>query len=151
MVEAKWIDSTTRPPTNRVGCAQITAFVKMDGGVDLGVSNGVLVRWMDTSSLSTPTDHTDRPMCDYPLSFNHCLWDWSKTTVDRSSFTSRGFMNRVRQDRLWIHVDEQHRANTIRSEKRARYDIIGCEQIVCHANVHEDPSTGHMLHTLQIV
>ena len=68
-----------------------------------------------------------------------------------SSFTSRGFMNRVRQDRLWIHVDEQHRENAIRSEKRSRYDIIECEQIVCHANVHEDPSTGHMLHTLQIV
>ena len=60
-------------------------------------------------------------------------------------------MNRIRQEHLWNHVHEQHRTNVIRSEIRARYDIIGYDSIVSHVNVHEDPSTGHMLQTLQIV
>ena len=60
-------------------------------------------------------------------------------------------MNNVRRDQLWNHVDEQERRNVIRSEKRARYDILPYDSIVSHANVHKDPSTGHMLQTLQIV
>ena len=53
------------------GSAQITAFMKLDGGIDRQ-SEGVIIRWMDKSSLSTHTDHRDRPICDHPLSFNHC-------------------------------------------------------------------------------
>ena len=60
-------------------------------------------------------------------------------------------MNNVRRDQLWNHVDEQERRNVIRSEKRARYDILPYDSIVSHVNVHKDPSTGHMLQTLQIV
>ena len=60
-------------------------------------------------------------------------------------------MNNVRRDQLWNHVDEQERRNVVRSEKRARYDILPYDSIVSHVNVHEDPSTGHMLQTLQIV
>ena len=135
---------------HRCGCAQITAFITMDGGIDR-LAEGVIVRWMDKSSLSTNTDQRDRPVCDYPLSFNHCLWEWSKTDVDRGCFSSRGFRNRVRRQHLWSHVDERHRPDVIQSEIRARYDIIGYDSIVCHVNVHEDPSTGHMLQTLQIV
>ena len=134
----------------RSGCAQITAFIKLDGGIDRQ-SEGVIIRWMDKSSLSTHTDHRDRPMCDYPLSFNHCLWEWSKTTVNRQCFRTRGFMNRVERDHLWSHVKEQDRPDVIRSEIRARYDIIGYVSIIGHVNVHDDPSTGHILQTLQIV
>ena len=134
----------------KTGVAQITAFIKLDGGIDRQ-SEGVIVRWMDKSSLSTHTDHRDRPICEYPLSFNHCLWEWSKTDVDRRSFRVRGFRNRITRDHLWSHVKQQHRPDAIRSESRARYDIIGYDSILDHANIHEDPSTGHMLQTLQIV
>ncbi len=107
----------------RSGCAQITAFITMNGGIDR-LAEGVIVRWMDKSSLSTNTDQRDRPICDYPLSFNHCLWEWSKTDVDRECFSSRGFRNRVTRQHLWSHVDEQYRPDIIRSEIRARYDIM---------------------------
>ena len=123
----------------------------MNGDIDRGVREGVLVRWMDKSSHSTTTDDKDRPICDYPLSFNHCLWQWSKTDRNRDCLRVRGFMNNVRRDQLWNHVDEQERRNVIRSEKRVRYDILTYDSIVSHVNVHEDPSTGHMLQTLQIV
>ena len=93
----------------------------------------------------------DRPICDYPLSFNHCLWTWSKTDVNRRCFSVRGFGNRITREHLWSHVKQHHRPDAIRSESRARYDIIGYDSILGHANIHEDPSTGHMLHTLQIV
>jgi hypothetical protein len=102
--------------------------------------------------LQTPdTNHRDRPICDYPLSFNHCLWEWSKTDVNRRCFRTRGFGNTVTRDHLWSHVNEQHRPDVIRSEIRARYDIIGYDSIMGHVVIHEDPSTGHMLQTLQIV
>ena len=52
---------------------------------------------------------------------------------------------------LWSHVDEQDRSDVIRSEIRARYDIVRYDNIVCHVNTHKDPSTGHLLQTLQIV
>ena len=150
VVEVEWIDTSTRPHTKKVGCAQITAFIVMDGDIDRR-SEGVIVRWMDKSALSRDTDPKGRPFCDYPLSFNHCLWEWSNTNVNRSCFTSRGFRNRVRRQGLWNHVDEQDRPDAVRHEIRARYDIIKYDSIVGHVNVHEDPSTGHLLQTLQIV
>jgi len=134
----------------KTGSAQITAFIKLDGGIDRQ-SEGVIVRWMDKSSFSTQTDHRDRPICDYPLSFNHCLWEWSKTPVNRRCFSARGFRDRITRDHLWSDVKQQHRPDAIRSEIRARYDILRFDSIIGHANIHEDPSTGHMLHTLQIV
>ena len=47
MVQVVWNDQGSRKTT----CAQITGFVKMSGGADR-VSEGVIIRWMDHSSLS---------------------------------------------------------------------------------------------------
>ena len=149
MVHVVWDPGNGRP--KKIGCAQITSFIQIDGGVDRGVSEGVIIRWMDKSSLCTNSDHPDLPVCDYPLSFNHCLWEWCKTPRPRKSFRSRGFMNRVRRDGLWNHIDEEHREGVIRSESRSRYDIVSYKSIMSHVNVHRDPSTGHMLQTLQIL
>ena len=52
---------------------------------------------------------------------------------------------------LWSHVDDRIRSDVIREEIRARHDIMAHNSIVCHVNTHEDPSTGHLLQTLQIV
>ena len=132
----------------RSGTAEITAFVKINGDRQ---SEGVLVRWMDKSSLSTITDDRDRPLCPYPLSLNHCLWEWSDAGRDRDSFKVRGFRNKVRAEKLWSHVERERREDVIRSEIRARYDILPYVSILSHVNIHVDPSTGHMLQTLQIV
>ena len=134
----------------RSGCAQITAFVKVHGDIDRQ-TEGVLVRWMDKSSLSTVTDDRDRPLCPYPLSSNHCLWEWSDAGRDRASFKVRGFKNKVREQKLWSHVERERREDVIRSEIRARYDIVSYRNITSHVNVHVDPSTGHMLQTLQMI
>ena len=58
----------------KFGLAEITSFIRMSG-IDGRVLDGVLIRWMDKSSLSTHTDDYDRPLCDFPMSFNHCLWE----------------------------------------------------------------------------
>ena len=134
----------------KTGAAQITAFIKMNGGIDKQ-SEGVIIRWLSKSSLSTHTDHKDRPLCEYPLSCNHCLWEWSDTGNDRACFRDRDFRNRVNTQNLWSHVSRPNRQNVIHSELRARYDIIRYDSIIGHANIHKDPSTGHMLQTLQIV
>ena len=134
----------------KVGAAEITTFIRMDRGHGR-TSDAVVIRWMDKSTLSTHCDQHDRPMCDYPLSRNHCLWEWSKIGSVRPCLTTRGFMNRVREQNLWGHVQPQHRQESIQSEYRARYDIIEYSTILRHMNVHVDPSTGHMLQTLQIV
>ena len=122
----------------------------MSGDIDRFVK-GVIIRWMDKSSLSTATNHRDRPLCDYPLSSNHCLWEWSDTGRDRDSFKVRGFRNKVRSQKLWSHVERERREDVIRSEIRTRYDILPYDSIISHVNVHVDPATGHMLQTLQIV
>ena len=69
MVEVLWDDLGTRKTT----CAQITGFVKIHSADQ--VSEGVIIRWMDHSSLSAHPDHRERPICNYPLGFNHCLWE----------------------------------------------------------------------------
>ena len=38
------------------------------------------------------------------------------------------------------------RATAVHADKRARYDVIQYDNIICHANTALDPSTGHMLH-----
>ena len=50
-----------------------------------------------------------------------------------------------------VHVLQQDREYVIRSKRRSQYDIIDFESIKRHVNIHEDPSTGHMIQTLQIV
>ena len=134
----------------KIGCAEITSFIEMSTGMD-ETRRAVIIRWFSKSSLSTFSDDHDRPMCDFPLSCNHCLWQWSSTGRDRASFRVRGFRNRSVRQKLWSHVHQDDRQRVITSEIRARYDIIGCDSIKGHANIHEDPSTGHMLQTLQIV
>ena len=146
MVQVIWDDQGSPKTT----CAQITGFVKMNGGVDQ-TSEGVIIRWMDHSSLSALPDHRDRPICNYPLGFNHCLWEWSKTPANRTCFQVRGFRNSVRNAHLWSHVKSDNREESIRSEIRAYYDIVPYEALTSHVNIHKDPSTGHMLQTLQIV
>lgn len=134
----------------KFGVAEITSFIRMSG-IDERVYDGVLIRWMDKSSLSTTTDDYDRPLCDFPLSFNHCLWEWHEANNTRTSFRVRGFGLNVTRQKLWRHVPQQDRENVIRSERRAHYDIIGFESIKRHVNIYKDPSTGHFLQTLQIV
>ena len=134
----------------RSGAAQITAFIRLNGGIDR-MCEGVIVRWMSKSTLSTHTDHKDRPLCDFPLSVNHCMWQWSDAGRNRDCFRVRGFRNRVDAQNLWSHVAPEHRDDVIRSEIRARYDIIGYDSILGHANIHPDPSTGHLLQTIQML
>ena len=69
----------------------------------------------------------------------------------RASFRVRGFRLNVTRQKLWSHVPQQDREGVIRSERRAHYDIVEFDSIKRHVNIHEDPSTGHMLQTLQIV
>ena len=134
----------------KFGVAEITSFIRMSG-IDGRVHDGVVIRWMDKSSLSAHTDDYDRPLCDFPLSFNHCLWEWHEADTVRDSFRIRGFGLNVTRQKLWSHVPQRDRERVINSERRAHYDIIGFTSTKCHVNIHQDPSTGHMLQTLQIV
>ena len=138
------------------GVAQITSFIEMThpniGDIqNFAGSRRVLIRWMSKSSRTQNRDDHDRPMCDYPLTSNHCLWEWSDTGRDRQSFGVRGFINDVNRQHLWCHVRERDRQGAIDSEIRARYDILEYNSIRSHANISVDPSTGHMLQTLQMV
>jgi len=136
----------------KLGVGQITSFIEMstENG-DGGTRKAVIIRWMSKSSRSTHRDTHDRPLCDFPLSFNHCLWEWSDAGRNRDCFRVRGFRNRSIRRNLWSHVHKDDRQRVITSEKRARYDIIDFVSIKRHANIYEDPSTGDMLQTLQIV
>ena len=138
----------------RRGLAQLVSFMEFshlpDGAPPL-TSRSVLVRWLDKSSRTADRDEYDRPLCGYPLSNNHCLWEWSDAGRNRQSFRRRGFWNDVRRQGLWRHVDQSIRRDVVNSERRARYDILPYESILCHANVAVDPSTGHMLQTLQMI
>ena len=137
-----------------IGVGQITSFLNMSTTAIAGVNETrkcVLIRWMSKSTLSTHTDDYDRPLCDFPLSFNHCLWQWSDAGRNRACFSVRGFRNRSLRCGLWKHIHQDDRQRAIDSETKARYDIIGFDSIKRHANIHKDPSTGHMLQTLQIV
>ena len=50
----------------------------------------MLIRWLSPSSLSNARDSCNRPLCDYPLSHNFCLWEWSRIPV-RLCYRQRGF------------------------------------------------------------
>jgi len=137
-----------------IGIAQLTGFIEMDNLPDTASerqSHAVIIRWLSKSSRVMGRDDYDRPLCDYPLSSNHCLWEWSKTPTNRLTFRLRGFSARVQTQRLWSHVRQQDRMNVLRAEIRARYDVIKYENIIRHVNIAKDPTTGHMLQTLGIV
>ena len=164
-----WATDTEYPYTNGVrrdmievdlgagdyGMAQIISFIKLthlaDNDNNYSDAQRVLVRWMSKSTRSPETDDHDRPMCPYPLSVNHCLWQWSDAGRDRRSFTRRGFMPAVTRQNLWCHVPQRDRQGVIDTEKRAYYGVVDYNSIRCHANTSVDPSTGHILQTLQIV
>jgi hypothetical protein len=134
-----------------IGVGQITSFIRVSDVRHTRTRKLVVIRWMGKSSLSTLRDDHDRPLCDFPLSFNHCLWEWSDAGRDRDSFRVHSFRSTIVRDKLWGHVRRNDRQHVIDSEIRARYDIISFSSIIRHTNIHEDPSTGHMLQTLQIV
>ena len=138
----------------RLGMAQITAFIELEHlPEDVNVTNEklVLIRWMSPSSQSTSADKNNRPLCDFPLSYNHCLWNWSDSGRDRQCFKRRGFMKIVDNQNMWSHICHEKRQDAIKGEIRARYDVIRYDCLVRHANVSEDPSTGHFLQTLQMI
>ena len=90
-------------------------------------------------------------LCSYPLSSNHCLWKWSDAGSNRQCFTLRGFRRRVDRQKMWSHVVSNRRTEFISKEKRARYDVIKYDSILCHANIAPDPSTGELLQTIQMI
>ena len=46
---------------------------------------------------------------------------------------------------------EPQRTQAIHNEKRARYDVLEYGSIICHTNVTIDPSTGHILQSIQMI
>ena len=80
-----------------------------------------------------------------------CLWRWSDAGRNRASFRVRGFRIKVARQHLWSHVPQDIRQSAIDSEYRARYDIVEFTSIKRHVNIYDDPSTGDMLQTVQIL
>ena len=140
---------------NKRGMAQLISFLKMENpplGAQPGRYNhAVVVRWMSPSSISGTRDDYGRPLCGWPLSSNHCLWEWTNAGTVRSSFLVRGFLNTVNRHHMWDHIPVTNRRSSIDSEKRARYDVLEYSSIICYANTSVDPSTGHVLQTIQMI
>ena len=139
---------------NRLGLAQITTFIDLERlpeDANATSAKVILIRWMSPSSKSSARDNHNRPLCDFPLSYNHCLWEWSDAGRERQSFKRRGFEKIVDKQKMWSHIYREERTDAIRKEIRARYDIVHYDSLVRHANVAEDPTTGHFLQTLQMI
>ena len=64
---------------------------------------------------------------------------------------ARGFLNTVNRHDMWDHIPVRSRQLSINSEKRARYDVVEYSSIICYANTSVDPSTGHVLQTIQMI
>ena len=86
---------------NNRGMTQLISFLVMDNPpVGVIPKKAVVIRWMSPSSRSRTRDDFNRPLCEYPLSSNHCLWEWSDAGRNRQCFSVRGFVNTVnRQQR----------------------------------------------------
>ena len=139
---------------NRLGLAQITTFIDLERlpeDANATSAKVILIRWMSPSSKSSAIDNHNRPLCDFPLSYNHCLWEWSDAGRERRSFKRRGFEKIVDKQKMWSHIYREERTDAIRKEIRARYDIVHYDSLVRHANVAEDPTTRHFLQTLQMI
>ena len=137
-----------------VGMGQLISFVHLDHLTGSGTRHSarvVLIRWLSPSCRSETRDDKSRPLCSYPLSSNHCLWKWSDAGSNRQCFTLRGFRRRVDRQKMWSHVVSNRRTEFISKEKRARYDVIKYDSILCHANIAPDPSTGELLQTIQMI
>lgn len=136
----------------KIGVAQLITFIEMDHlPVRRNRARAVLIRWMSASPRQQTRDDHGRPLCDYPLSSNHCLWKWSDSGRNRLCFRRPAFLNTVVRQRMWNHVPETQRTPAINKEIRARYDVIPYNALIRHANVAEDPTTGLMLQTLQML
>ena len=134
------------------GLAQLISFLVMENTpAGIGHKQAVVIRWMSPSSRSRTRDDFGRPLCEYPLSVNHCLWEWSDAGRNRQSFSVRGFTNRVDTQRMWGHVPQVIRGLSIAMERRASYDVVEYDNILAHANVIVDPSTGHILQSIQMI
>ena len=137
-----------------IGMGQLIAFIDMEhlpADQPGPRAQSVLIRWLSVSSQSRGRDEHDRPLCEYPLCVNHCLWEWSNSGRNRECFRQRGFRRMVDIQKMWSHVPVSQRQQFIDSEIRARYDVIEYSSILCHANVTEDVDTGHMVQTLQMI
>jgi len=133
--------------------AQLVAFVHLRSLPEKELATQkkiVLVRWLTTSPKSLAEGREfDRPLLPYPLSNNHCLWTWAKLPRMRSMFLRRGFNRSL--PRLTDSWPQELQVRLLHKEKYAFYDVINIDSIIRHANVSQDPTTGHMLQTLQII
>ena len=83
------------------------------------------------------------------------MYQWSDIGQERRCLLglTRVNPNRSIQDKrkMWEHFPEPERVRVMESETRAFYDVIRFESIVDHANISVDPSTRHMLQTIQMI
>ena len=145
----------------RIAVAQLVAFIEIESLTTPTDPHQykplVLIRWMSVSRLSHnhQRDSSNRPVCEYPLSSNHCLYEWS--TVDEDRRCLRGLTRDtdnphiLEKRKMWKHFPETQRIRVIESETRAFYDVIRFDSIIDHTNIALDPSTGHMLQTMQMI
>ena len=135
----------------KTGIGQLIAFIEMARlPPNARIRHLAIVRWLSPSPESHQRDDYDRPLCEYPLSSNHCLWKWSDAGRVRDSFRRRGFRRIVDRLGYWSHMSAQNRTAAINSEKRARYDVMEFSSFIRHANVARDPTTGQMLQSIQM-
>ena len=71
--------------------------------------------------------------------------------IDEDRCCFHGIERTADRLRLWDHLPQTQRARAIESERRAYYDIIDYGSILDHTNITVDPSTGHMLQTIQMI
>ena len=138
----------------KIGVAQLVAFIKLNDLPDHCTRfsrHCVLIRWMSAPPGSRSRDDQGRPLCEYPLCNNHCLWQWSKSRKKRACLTQRGVKPNIRRQRIYHRFPRRERSNIMNKEIKARYDVIHFQSIQRHANITVDPSTGHMLQTIQII
>lgn len=155
------IDLSTKKKINgqvvhkkKTGVAQLVAFITLRNLPDdcpFLTAKCVLIRWMSPSSRSRSRDDEDRPLCEYPLCNNHCLWKWSDSKRDRQCLTKRGVKQSIQRHKIYHAFPTGERDRIMKGEIRARYDIVEFASIKGHANITLDPSTGQMLQTLQII
>ena len=142
------------PRDGHTGVAQLIAFVRLQNlpvAENTVFSSCVLIRWMSASPRSNSRDDNNRPLCKYPLCDNHCLWRWADSRTNRVCLTKRGVKQNIFRQCMYTHFPVQKRDDIMKTEIRARYDIIEFNSILRHANITVDPSTGHMLQSIQII
>ena len=138
----------------KTGVVQLVAFIRMSNlppHLPFTTAKAVLIRWMSVSSRSRSRDDEGRPLCEYPLCNNHCLWQWSVSKRKRKCLTERGAKKSLERQHIYSNFPVGDVDRIMKQEVRARYDILEFATIKNHANISVDPSTGQMLQTLQII